>query len=130
MFYYSLKKTFIFSKDVNYFLRLIVDAVIYCKLVNYTKSTAQLFLFYNANMFSNPHYIVQCIILEKPFQNIKRIRKCSSLPFKGMQMHSGILFHSTSSEKQLFETIEIFVYLKSYLCIYRETFEFIYKELG
>ena len=46
MFYYSLKKTFIFSKDVNYFLRLIVDAVIYCKLVNYTKSTAQLFLFY------------------------------------------------------------------------------------
>ena len=67
MFYYSLKKTFIFSKDVNYFLRLIVDAVIYCKLVNYTKSTAQLFLFCNANMFSNPHYIVQCIILEKSF---------------------------------------------------------------
>ena len=67
MFYYSLKKTLIFRKDVNYFLRLIVDAVIYCKLVNYVKSTAQLFLFYNANMFSNPRYIVQYIILEKSF---------------------------------------------------------------
>lgn len=47
-----------------------------------------------------------------------------------MQMLSGILFHTASSEKQLFETIEIFLYVKSYLCICRETFEFIYKELG